>query len=1410
MFSNQAFSYDDTDTHPDLTEEIAKFYNYFYEPKITGEQMQLMRWGAWHEDTPPRWMNHYYDPVYNVGWEGKTIGGLVAVSSKNWAQNPGQQAVYDNKKYLAGLIYALEQTELADSDYSWQRALRDFAAGDENRAYQALGQILHLIEDATVPDHTRDDTHLPWDSTESPYEKWAHEYTLGNSLNLAENLKSKNYKPIEYNNLDEYFYKVAKYSNGYFFSEDTVEDTLKYNKYSTPLLMREGIEKLNNSDPVLYGYGFDENNKEFRLVQIQEKTSWRNVINPTMYHLNQEVLSDYWPRLSRQAVINGAGIVNLFQKEAEKFKKEHPELAQNRPQTLLDKITEVVASSFQSIFKKENSQTISNDSASAEASADKQNTGDSSVPPQNDNENLNSTSSEVKEQNNTKNQQNSPNDNSNTKMSENSSPTENPNEIVGIETTPTEYQKEQVYIKQVLDGDTVLTGDDKKLRYIGVDSPESGECYAEESRFKNKELTESRTLEAQRDVSETDKYGRLLRYVWRADTFVNEYLVRYGYARVMSIKPDVKYKDLFSRAEDEAKTLKRGLWGECGKNINENNNETTNKNGASGNDGGPGYSIREGGSNPSPSANQNNEQQEEDTAPPPAPVLMSSYHNNDILNASDDIDSDAEGVQIKFQGISEALASVSISVNPVYETQANAEGNWEQIITLNEGLNAITFIAVDSSDNQSEAATLNLYLDTQGPETTIIFLDYKLNSPNFIVEWESEDDVEVYDVQYKKGKNSDSWQEWLSDTEDTQKDFLSYYDDVIYVFRARAKDSHGNTGPWAEKEAPISLKPVVINEIMYNPDPGSDDYYEYIELYNKSLVDIDLAFWKLKTNNEQSLLPASNSLGSTVIKSGGYALIGDKPSKDNDPNIYDGYYSMPDYSENAIRLTIDDASLSLTNTKKEVILKNSDGEIIDELTYNNEYDDMYYKRWGANGNGKSLERINPHSLSIHKSNWAESNQGGTPNQQNSVFNQYARTYIPGDYKVEGTVIWSESGSPYEVFANDFPGPFVTVSEGGVLIIEPGVIIKTYGSQSPSLTVKGTLIADAPAASPIIFTSIKDDTYGGDTNGDGSTTQPDGGDWQGISFKSESQDSILRNVLFKYGGYRESSSQYTYSVVKIEEADVILDNITIADSHYKTRGIHYENASANLTNCVMKDIGGTAVYIEGESAGGVIENCLFDPSAAQSGGKIGVKILDGAFPLLKDNKFIKNAYPVLVKSSYPDFENNEIEDNYVNGIIVDAHSIFSKNTVWRKNLPYILTLDVILTYPDVYIYPTVGPGSTLTLEPGTVIKPQGKQDYAFGVEGTLIAQGTSDEPIIFTSLKDDEYGGDTNNDGNASAPSLGDWKQVIFKSSSAGSILDNVIMKFGKFRNQDYEPKFYENHIEIEEGADVDIKETVIY
>lgn len=120
---------------------------------------------------------------------------------------------------------------------------------------------------------------------------------------------------------------------------------------------------------------------------------------------------------------------------------------------------------------------------------------------------------------------------------------------------------------RIVDGDTIDLSNGKRLRYIGVDTPESGDCFGSEATKKNKELVLDKEVRLEKDISETDKYGRLLRYVWArlpdgqvGDTMVNEEMVRQGYAKVFTYPPDVKYADKFVAAEREARENKRGLW----------------------------------------------------------------------------------------------------------------------------------------------------------------------------------------------------------------------------------------------------------------------------------------------------------------------------------------------------------------------------------------------------------------------------------------------------------------------------------------------------------------------------------------------------------------------------------------------------------------------------------------------------------------------------------------------------------------------------------------------------------------------------------------------------------------------------------------------------------------------------------
>src|SRR3989344_1394607 len=124
-------------------------------------------------------------------------------------------------------------------------------------------------------------------------------------------------------------------------------------------------------------------------------------------------------------------------------------------------------------------------------------------------------------------------------------------------------------VVRVIDGDTIEIEGGQKVRYIGIDTPETVDprkpvqCFGVEATNKNKELVSGKRVRLEKDVSEIDKYGRLLRYIYVGDTFVNLELVKQGFAYSSTYPPDVKYQSQFTEAQRQAKEQNKGLWGSC-------------------------------------------------------------------------------------------------------------------------------------------------------------------------------------------------------------------------------------------------------------------------------------------------------------------------------------------------------------------------------------------------------------------------------------------------------------------------------------------------------------------------------------------------------------------------------------------------------------------------------------------------------------------------------------------------------------------------------------------------------------------------------------------------------------------------------------------------------------------------------
>jgi len=142
------------------------------------------------------------------------------------------------------------------------------------------------------------------------------------------------------------------------------------------------------------------------------------------------------------------------------------------------------------------------------------------------------------------------------------------------------YNYSDIYVKRVIDGDTLELESGERVRLIGIDTPEihaSKKLHKDAARSKQnvttiqklgrrayeftKNLVEDKRVSLEFDVEKYDVYKRLLAYVYLKDgTFVNAEIVKQGYASLMTYPPNVKYADLFVKLYQEARENRRGLW----------------------------------------------------------------------------------------------------------------------------------------------------------------------------------------------------------------------------------------------------------------------------------------------------------------------------------------------------------------------------------------------------------------------------------------------------------------------------------------------------------------------------------------------------------------------------------------------------------------------------------------------------------------------------------------------------------------------------------------------------------------------------------------------------------------------------------------------------------------------------------
>jgi parallel beta-helix repeat protein len=230
--------------------------------------------------------------------------------------------------------------------------------------------------------------------------------------------------------------------------------------------------------------------------------------------------------------------------------------------------------------------------------------------------------------------------------------------------------------------------------------------------------------------------------------------------------------------------------------------------------------------------------------------------------------------------------------------------------------------------------------------------------------------------------------------------------------------------------------------------------------------------------------------------------------------------------------------------------------------------------------------------------------------------------------VSGTIFvntnWTVGGSPYVVTGT------VNVGTGVTLTIDPGVIVKFNSQQG--INVNGTLIADGEEGSEIVFTSIKDDSYGGDTNNDGAASIPAPRDWGSICFNISSDDAacVLDHCIIKYGGYVTGS--YIGSIICVNASPMISSNV-VSNNYY---GIYCTSTASPL--------------ITGNT---ISDNQLY-----------GIYCSYGATPTITENKVSNNGNSgIYCLYSNATITGNTISDNQYHGVYINnSNTIINQNNI----------------------------------------------------------------------------------------------------------------------------------------------------
>jgi hypothetical protein len=298
--------------------------------------------------------------------------------------------------------------------------------------------------------------------------------------------------------------------------------------------------------------------------------------------------------------------------------------------------------------------------------------------------------------------------------------------------------------------------------------------------------------------------------------------------------------------------------------------------------------------------------------------------------------------------------------------------------------------------------------------------------------------------------------------------------------------------------------------------------------------------------------------------------------------------------------------------------------------------------------------------------------------------------------IEQPTTW-ESRNVYVIVSGSF---YVQNS----LTIQAGTIVKIQPRTDIRVEDEGLIIARGTADAPIVFTSYKDDTHGGDTNGDGNVSAPAMSDWNNIDINS-TQGSVFDHCHFLYGG---SSGNGT---------------------------LQLDYSQAAVTHCVFAHNNGT---FDGYHTDGALKA---DSARLNT--------------VISDNRFYDNVVPLSINANYDLDDSNTFQDE--SGTVTNTYNAIFCNTDIGSNRSWGET-DVAFVISSGFF--SIDTGITLSLADNVVLKFTNGSRLMIedGDRGLINHDGGG---VHFTSFRDDSLKGDSNGDGDVTSPAEGDWQGVYY-------------------------------------------------